>query len=226
MFDAHRRPRKVKEEAPLAESEPDTEGKQKKDACIRKVRLGTFEDSGLCKGWAFVDFTTVAEATAALTNPHNYELDGRTLKVEYASADAVRRGAAKGSVAGAKPRPEQKVHDKPLGKGKYDRDTRVAAKLAKPDRGEIATPQDDHAERPAKRQKVLNESEEATRQSKAFGKGSFDRGGQSGLEKGRKVQEMRRGKDGRMRPAPGAALAMAKRESVGIVPSQGTKIKF
>jgi RNA recognition motif-containing protein len=215
MFEAHRRPRKAKtKEAPSAEGEQNGGEQHIKDEWIRKVRLGTFEDSGLCKGWAFVDFGTIAAATAALTNPHNHTLDGRTLKVEYASAEAVRRGAPKGSGAGTKPKHERKAHDKLLGKGKYDRDTRIAAKLAKQGKGDVVDPQDDGAERPAKRQKLAKEDEKTTR------------GRKPALDKGGKVQEMRRGKDGRMRPAPGAALAMAKRQNVGIVPSQGTKIRF
>jgi hypothetical protein len=36
----------------------------------------------------------------------------------------------------------------------------------------------------------------------------------------------RRGRDGKLRVAPGAALALAKRESTAIVPSAGTRIKF
>ncbi|KAH9951716.1 hypothetical protein B0H21DRAFT_801113 [Amylocystis lapponica] len=62
------------------------------DPWIRQVRLGTFEDSGKCKGWAFVDFVSTEHATAALTNVRNHQLDGRALVVEYASPDAVRRG--------------------------------------------------------------------------------------------------------------------------------------
>ncbi|KAG0147917.1 hypothetical protein CROQUDRAFT_132214 [Cronartium quercuum f. sp. fusiforme G11] len=62
------------------------------DVGIRQVRLGTFEDSGKCKGFGFVDFFSVQAATAALTNTKNYALLGRQLTLEYASADAVRRG--------------------------------------------------------------------------------------------------------------------------------------
>ena len=43
--------------------------------------------------FAFVDFKDAQFATEALTNPHNHSLNGRALVVEYASADAVRRGA-------------------------------------------------------------------------------------------------------------------------------------
>ena len=42
--------------------------------------------------FAFVDFTSIEHATAALINPRNHRLNGRDLVVEYASADAVRRG--------------------------------------------------------------------------------------------------------------------------------------
>ncbi|KAF8437129.1 hypothetical protein L210DRAFT_3406132, partial [Boletus edulis BED1] len=63
-----------------------------KDVWIRKIRMGTFEDSGTCKGFAFVDFTTIDHATEALVNPRNHRLNGRDLVVEYASPDAVRRG--------------------------------------------------------------------------------------------------------------------------------------
>ncbi|KAI8454989.1 hypothetical protein BY996DRAFT_6413463 [Phakopsora pachyrhizi] len=59
---------------------------------IRKVRMGTFEDSGKCKGFAFVDFKTAKQATDALLNTRNYTLDGRRLVLEFASPEAVRRG--------------------------------------------------------------------------------------------------------------------------------------
>lgn len=39
---------------------------------------------------------TVEHATSALINPKNHQLNGRNLVVEYASPDAVRRGAPKG----------------------------------------------------------------------------------------------------------------------------------
>ncbi|KAH8113327.1 RNA-binding domain-containing protein [Phellopilus nigrolimitatus] len=60
------------------------------DVGIKKVRLGTFEDSGLCK----------AHATATLTNTRNHFLDGRKLVVEYASPDAARRGGHREKGAG------------------------------------------------------------------------------------------------------------------------------
>lgn len=42
--------------------------------------------------FAFLDFLTPELATSALIDPHNYSLDGRQLKLEFASPDAVRRG--------------------------------------------------------------------------------------------------------------------------------------
>lgn len=64
--------------------------------------LNRFSFLLLCvHSWAFVDFTSIEHAMAALTNPRNHHMDGRKLKVEYASADAVRRGGGPG------PRPER-----------------------------------------------------------------------------------------------------------------------
>ena len=42
--------------------------------------------------WAFVDFHLPEMCTRALLNVRNHMLDGRALVVEYASAEAVRRG--------------------------------------------------------------------------------------------------------------------------------------
>ena len=64
-------------------------------AGIRKIRMGTFEDSGKCKGFAFVDFDSASLATKALIEPRNGRLLGRLLQIEFASSDAVRRGASK-----------------------------------------------------------------------------------------------------------------------------------
>ncbi|SPO31461.1 related to RNA-binding protein rnp24 [Ustilago trichophora] len=65
-------------------------------AGIRKVRLGTFEDAPTkCKGFGFLDFHTVEQATSSLLDPRNTFLDGRKIVLQYASADATRRGASK-----------------------------------------------------------------------------------------------------------------------------------
>ncbi|KAF8306794.1 hypothetical protein DL93DRAFT_2088515 [Clavulina sp. PMI_390] len=76
----------------VSEEKPDAEGDSAgKEPSLVKVRVGTFEDSGNCKGFAFLDFQSIPLATAALLDPRNYYMDGRDLKLEYAGADAVRR---------------------------------------------------------------------------------------------------------------------------------------
>ncbi|KAF9508131.1 hypothetical protein BS47DRAFT_1488500 [Hydnum rufescens UP504] len=99
MIEAHERTRDAKTKAKKKGSDgEDTtkdgieENTKESPKSLKKVRMGTFEDSGLCKGFAFLDFITPQHATMALIDPRNYSLDGRTLKLEFASADAVRRG--------------------------------------------------------------------------------------------------------------------------------------
>jgi RNA recognition motif-containing protein len=62
-----------------------------------------------------VDFTSIEDATAALTSPKNHRLDGRELVVEYASPEAVRRGggalkSTKEGTTGKVLLPRGKVH--------------------------------------------------------------------------------------------------------------------
>ncbi|KAF7725285.1 hypothetical protein EC973_000295 [Apophysomyces ossiformis] len=58
---------------------------------IRKVRLATFEDSGKCKGFAYIDFETVESATKAVRAPDRAVLDNRKLRVEFGSEEAHKR---------------------------------------------------------------------------------------------------------------------------------------
>lgn len=55
---------------------------------IRKVRVATFEDSGKCKGFAYVDYHEVEAATKAIRAPDKHMLDGRKVRVEFGSAEA------------------------------------------------------------------------------------------------------------------------------------------
>lgn len=202
MLTAHRKASKKSPKTPTGGDKAEeagtgadgTDAKSKKDddgKWIRKVRLGTFEDSGNCKGWAFVDFVSNEDATAALTNPRNYKLDGRDIKIEYASPDAVRRGGGPGA------RPERGVKRR--------------------ERGE----EEGRKERPGKDEKAAAHAVEEANE-------------EDGQEPPRKrparekadTLHVRKGRDGRPRATPGAALALAKRESVAIVPSEGKKIKF
>ncbi|KAJ7591487.1 hypothetical protein C8J56DRAFT_935691 [Mycena floridula] len=181
LFEAHREKKKGAE----AEKEP----------WIRKIRMGTFEDTGHCKGFAFVDFTTIEHATSALVNLKNHHLDGRDLVVEYASADAVRRGAPKG------PRPAGDATSKPPirdPKAKYTKEGR-------PPRHPRTAP-------PPKAAKVEIQEPATVEQPR--------------LRVARPAEAPRREKGPRSRPKPGAALAMAKRQSAAILPSTGPSKKI
>lgn len=50
---------------------------------IIKIRMATFEDSGKCKGFAFIDFKDVEGPTAALKDRSCKKLIGRPLRMEF-----------------------------------------------------------------------------------------------------------------------------------------------
>lgn len=134
-----------------------------------------------------MDFTSTELATAALINPRNHTLNGRKLIMEYASADAVRRGGGPGA------------REKRLGKGGGNKSTMKNRAAG------------------AERQDTNDHGDDA--------KDVQERGQAEGGYAGRK--SWREGdRESRHRPRPGAALALAKRESTAIVPSEGTRIKF
>ncbi|KAI8067197.1 hypothetical protein BC940DRAFT_239402 [Gongronella butleri] len=58
---------------------------------IRSVRLGTFEDTGKCKGFGYVDFDFVEDATKAIRAPDKHVLDDRKMRVEFATEEAHKR---------------------------------------------------------------------------------------------------------------------------------------
>ncbi|KAG6854365.1 hypothetical protein C0991_007870 [Blastosporella zonata] len=221
LLEAHR-PKPTKKKAPEGDEsasdaeadeekdeEKEKEKKEKekkqtpKDVWLRKVRMGTFEDSGLCKGFAFVDFTSIEHATASLINPKNHQLNGRKLVMEYAGAEAVRRGAPKvkreeGSAPSRRDGPAySKRHERPERKPRQD------ASWSN-DKTEEQVEQEHTPAVPAAGHRGHRDPEER----KTF----------AGKE--------RREKGPRSRPKPGAALALAKRESAAILPSKGNKITF
>ena len=205
---------------------PTEVGDKPKDVWIRKVRMGTFEDSGLCKGYlfyffilglnqcsipsslffyyyflssfAFVDFMTIEHATSALINPKNHQLNGRNLIVEYASPDAVRRGAPKGKSSDG---PTAKDRRNRLPTRPY-RDFRSNSSFTQPKEGSDA----DVGKFPVADSDSMNHTSSAN--ERITSKGDV------------------RHKGPKTRPRPGAALALAKRESAAILPSQGRKITF
>jgi len=211
LFEAHRTKTKVEED----EGEKKDEVKVK-DKWMRKIRMGTFEDTGNCKGWAFIDFTSVEHATAALVNPKNHRLNGRNLVVEYASAEAVRRG-------GGGPRPKLDEGSAPRRssfrggrngysgvseRGKSDR----SGPGDREDRGRKGS-QIEIGRGDAEEHAAPEDGDIATKMhdSGRTYSGADESGGYKGV-KGRSK--------------PGAALALAKRESTAIVASQGQKIIF
>ncbi|KAF5100832.1 hypothetical protein D0Z00_001101 [Geotrichum galactomycetum] len=50
---------------------------------IIRVRMATFEDSGNCKGFAFIDFRDIDGATAALKDKSCRKMAGRVLRMEF-----------------------------------------------------------------------------------------------------------------------------------------------
>jgi hypothetical protein len=221
LLEAHR----VKAKRNAAPSESTTNDDGANDPWIRKIRMGTFEDSGLCKGsvclpskntifqdpwltpacaprFAFVDFASTEHATAALIHPKNHRLDGRKLVVEYASADAVRRGGGRGH------KPKRTSTEGP-------RESHARSK-----KRDSAMMGDDDTNGKSDTETTITSSKPQEERSTAAA-GARRRSGASAK---RKVVDY--GKHRKSRPAPGAALALAKREQVAIVPSQGRRIKF
>jgi len=144
--------------------------------------------------FAFVDFTSIEHATTALINPKNHHLNGRTLVVEFAGADAVRRGAPKSA----------KPVDKPEHKGRGGADN-PRYRTDRPPKNIEEQPQMVETAVTAEPKKAWDGKNRAAKSDKLDGA---------------------RHKGPKTRPKPGAALALAKRESVAIVPSEGKKITF
>lgn len=152
-----------------------------------------------------MDFTSIDNSTAALINPKNHHLNGRDLKVEYASPDAVRRGGS--STGGAVPK------RRPLSAGyKKTRGRKKDGEAAQDDGTKPGSAtRDDHP--PHARNDSKNRMKVGKERPSSFSTAGklADRGKEMGTNS---------------RPRPGAALAQAKRETAAIVPSQGKKVVF
>lgn len=137
---------------------------------------------------------TVEHVTSALINPKNHQLNGRNLVVEYASPDAVRRGAPKG-----------KSSDGPTAK---DRRNRFPSRPHHDFRSTPSFSQPKETSESADAGKFPIADSEPINHTSVPSKGDV------------------RHKGPKTRPRPGAALALAKRESAAILPSKGHKITF
>ncbi|WWC92349.1 uncharacterized protein L201_007304 [Kwoniella dendrophila CBS 6074] len=148
-----------------------------KKSGLKKVRLGAFEDTGRCKGFAFLDFISSRHAKVALANRKNHYFNGRRLTVEFASEEAAKRSGGN--------------RNKPILNNN-------------------------------KPKKFYESTNQEQGESTANGGAEEEEGGTS------EKRNDKRGKKWEVtgRPRPGAALAMAKRENVGIVEGEGQKITF
>ncbi|GAA5994399.1 uncharacterized protein JCM10292_002039 [Rhodotorula paludigena] len=199
-----------------------------KDAGIRKVRLGTFEDTGKCKGWAFVDFHLPAQATRALLNLHNHQLNGRKLNVEYASADAVRRGALGSRAAGrANNRARQHAHEDGDGAEDGGDDFGGARGAAGAGRKRAAPGEWDGDMRALAAEAAAGAYDAPPRRQQQQQRGGAPRAGgfDAGARRGGDRDGPQGGAGGK-RLKPGAALANAQRASEAIVASTGRKTTF
>ncbi|EJU06372.1 hypothetical protein DACRYDRAFT_61073 [Dacryopinax primogenitus] len=211
---AHAPAKGVNDDEQETKGEQETKKEDMLELGLRKVRLGTFEDSGMCKGWAFLDFHTTAQAQAVLINSRNHHLNGRKLVLEFASADALRRGGHP-SAFPSHSKEQEATHgtSKRIGAGKspgYKKGKREQghagdeSHVVEEDVPSAFPSASEETEQPAKRQKIARERPAA----------DMTRGG-----KDRPVRRLK----------PGAALALAKQnvaKTGAIVASQGKKITF
>ena len=142
---------------------------------------------------------TIEHATSALINPKNHQLNGRSLIVEYASPDAVRRGAPKGKSSDGAIAKDRRIRH-PTTPRHDVRSNPFFTQLK-----EVSETADAN-EVPAADRDLINHTSDVKERTSSKG----------GV----------RHKGPKMRPKPGAALALAKRESAAILPSQGHKITF
>lgn len=80
---------------------------------IVKIRTATFEDTGKCKGFSFIDFKSEEGPTNALKDPKCRRMNGRNLRMEYGEDRSQRRPQreqrAEYSSESAHPRSETRV---------------------------------------------------------------------------------------------------------------------
>ncbi|WVR08629.1 hypothetical protein IAU60_005685 [Kwoniella sp. DSM 27419] len=86
-----------------------------KKSGLKKVRLGAFEDTGRCKGFAFCDFLSARHAKVALANRKNHFFNGRKLTVEFASEAAAQRSGGRSKPRLDAPKPRKFYESQPAG---------------------------------------------------------------------------------------------------------------
>ena len=138
-------------------------------------------------------------ATAALISPKNHGLNGRSLIVEYASPDAVRRGAPKAGQSKGVAEPKRRLTSAD-GKKAASESEKV---LANEETNETLPTFHEHEQQPhldtdPRKVRFASRHDVTAMKHQRF----------------------------KTRTKPGATLAQVKREAVAIVPSQGKKIVF
>lgn len=88
---------------------------------IVKIRMATFQDTGKCKGFAFVDFKDESGATNALKDKNCRKLAGRPLRMEYGEDRSKRQVKRKQPVSAT-----QSSFDLPSTNSKVPRESNLA----------------------------------------------------------------------------------------------------
>ena len=70
---------------------------------VVSVHIGTDRETGRSRGFAFVEFSSDAEAQNAISTFNEFELDGRKLRVNAAEDRPPRRGPAPGGFSAPRP---------------------------------------------------------------------------------------------------------------------------
>lgn len=124
-------------------------------AGIKKVRMATFEDSGKCKGFAFVDFDAVDAVQRVLADKKLRTMNGRKLRMEFGEDRSLRRkphaAAAPGGAAGAGGEGERSGGARMASGG---RDKIVDPRRIKPGKALMDAPRASHAIVASKGEKV------------------------------------------------------------------------
>ena len=148
--------------------------------------------------FAFLDFHSVDLATATLINRKNYAWDGRALLLQYASEDAAKRAGSGPKRNHRVPRTERTLGmDKAIMRPPKRKFEPVAVVDVNPEPIAPSADIPEPASAPEHLAPPARKNDQRGKKWEAAG-----------------------------RPRPGAALAMAKREKVGIVEAQGNKITF
>ncbi|KAI8997704.1 hypothetical protein BDB01DRAFT_713681 [Pilobolus umbonatus] len=58
---------------------------------VRSVKVATFQDTGKCKGFGYVNYAELESAVKAVRAPDKHVINDRKIRVEYATEDAYRR---------------------------------------------------------------------------------------------------------------------------------------